>query len=68
MDIVEFAERFMNVKLPDWQKTHIKTLYEKYKDTDVRIVMPKNAGRHQVYIYMNQKELIFNGTTLNHNH
>ena len=65
MDIVEFAEKFMNVELKDWQKDHIRVLYDKYsKDGEIRIVMPKNAGRHQVYIYMNQiKELISNGAT-----
>ena len=62
MDIVEFAEKFMNAELLDWQKEHIRLLYEKYRDDDIRIVMPKNAGRHQIYIYMNQcKELIQHG-------
>lgn len=66
MDIVEFAEKFMNVELKDWQKEHLRVLYEKYsKNGDIRIVMPKNAGRTQVYIYMDQfKELISNGKTL----
>lgn len=63
MDIVTFAESFMNVELKDWQKEHIRALYDKYsKDGNVRIVMPKNAGRQQVYIYMNSKELILNDT------
>lgn len=62
MDIVEFAEKFMNVELQDWQKDHIRLLYEKYQNNDIRIVMPKNAGRHEVYIYMNQmKGLIQHG-------
>jgi hypothetical protein len=63
MDIVEFAERFIGVDLPEWQKKHIKTLYEMSTNEPIRIVMPKNAGRHQAYIYMNQKELILNGKT-----
>lgn len=64
MDIAEFVEKFMNVEMPDWQKKHIQTLYEMTRDDVVRIVMPKNAGRHQVYIYMNQlKELIPDGKT-----
>lgn len=64
MDIAKFAEKFMNVELAEWQKDHIRVLYEKYQDGDIRIVMPKNAGRHQVYVYMNQtKELILNGPT-----
>ena len=67
MDIVEFAEKFMDVELKEWQKEHLKVLYEKYsKDGDIRIVMPKNAGRTHVYIYMDQlKELIPNGKTTN---
>ena len=63
MDMVEFAEKFMNVELLDWQKKHIQFLEKLPPDTDIRIVMPKNAGRHQVYTYMNPKELILNGTT-----
>lgn len=64
MDIADFAEKFMNVKLLDWQKEHIRTLYNKYQtDGDIRIVMPKNSGMRQVYFYMNQKELIPNGKT-----
>lgn len=65
MDIVEFAEKFMGVELLGWQKDHIRFLYDKYQsDGVIRIVMPKNAGRHQVYIYMNSiKELMSNGKT-----
>lgn len=63
MDIVDFAEKFMDVDLPDWQKKHIRELYEISRDETIRIVMPKNAGRRQAYIYMNQlkKELTPNG-------
>lgn len=63
MDIVEFAEKFMDVELKEWQKDHIRTLDEMYQDSDIRIAMPRHAGRHRVYIYMNQKELIPNGKT-----
>ena len=63
MDIVEFAEKFMNVELREWQKIHLRTLDKLGKDADIRIVMPRHVGRHQVYIYMdNLKELIPNGT------
>ena len=62
MDIVEFAEKIMGAELKDWQRVHIKTLYDHHKDGYVRIVMPKNVGSHQVYIYMNQKGLIANGS------
>ena len=62
MDIIEFAEKFMNVELLDWQKKHLMNLYELSRQTDIRVVMPKQAGKHQIYIYMNQtKELIQHG-------
>ena len=61
MDIAEFVEKFMNVELKDWQKTHIRTLYERYQNDDIRIVMPRHAGERQVYIYM--KGLRPNGKT-----
>lgn len=63
MDIAEFAEKFMDVELKDWQKKHIRELYKMSHAGAIRIVMPKDAGRHQAYIYMNLKELIPNGTT-----
>lgn len=64
MDIVEFAESFMNVELKDWQKKVIRTLDEMGKDAKICITIPRHMGRDQaVYIYMNQKELISNGTT-----
>lgn len=63
MDIVEFAESFMNVELKDWQKEHIRVLYDMRRDSNIRIVMPRHADEHQVYIYMyKNKELIPNGT------
>lgn len=63
MDIVEFAERFCGAELKDWQKQHIRMLDRMRKDGRINIVMPKNASRSQVYIYMNQKELIPHGKT-----
>lgn len=63
MDIAEFAEKFMNVKLPEWQKSHIQTLYEMGTDAKIYICMPKNSGRNQAYILIdNVKELLSNGT------
>lgn len=60
MDIVEFAENFMNVKLLDWQKQHLRVLEKLPRGA--RIVM---APRGRVYIYVDQptKELIPNGKT-----
>lgn len=66
MDIVEFVERFFDVKLNEWQKNHIRMLEETRRDADIRVIMPRHNGRSQVYIYMNQKELIPNGTTNDH--
>lgn len=59
MDIVEFAEKFMNIELTEWQKIHLRNLDKLGKDASIRVVMPRHMGRHQAYIYMNQaKELI----------
>lgn len=63
MDIVEFAEKFLNVELQEWQKIHLRTLDKLGKDADVRIIMPRHHGERQVYIYMdNIKELMTHGT------
>ena len=62
MDIVEFAEKFMNVELVDWQKTYLRTLDNLYKQGDVRIVvLPRSVGR--MFVYFKLKELIPNGET-----
>lgn len=60
MDIVEFAEKFMNVELKEWQKQHIRILEKLPRGA--KIVM---APRGRVYIYVDQptKELIPNGAT-----
>lgn len=63
MDVVDFAEKFCGVELKEWQKQHIRLLDRMRKDGRINIVMPKNADRSQVYIYMNQKELMPHGTT-----
>ena len=63
MDIVEYTEKVLDVELKDWQKEHLRTLDKMRNKGDIRIVMPKHAGRsQQMYIYMKAKELIFNGT------
>ena len=60
MDIVEFAERFMNVKLQEWQKQCIRILDKIPRGA--KIVM---APGGRVYIYVDQpaKELIPDGST-----
>lgn len=60
MDVVEFAEKFMDVELKEWQKEQIRILEKLPRGA--RIVM---APRGRVYIYVDQpiKELIPNGKT-----
>lgn len=60
MDIVEFAEKFMNVELKEWQKKHIRILEKMPRGA--KIVM---APRGRVYIYVDQptKELVPYGQT-----
>ena len=63
MDIVEFAERFFDTKIPEWQKNHIRTLYEVSKENDIYIV----KGRYGFRTYVTPKtlkELTQNGKTL----
>lgn len=63
MDIVELAEKFCDARLPEWQKNYIRTLYEMGTDAKIYICMPKNSGRNQAYIHINNfKELLSNGT------
>ena len=62
MDVVEFAEKYYNVELPDWQKKYLRLLNEMRTPTTIHIVMPKDSGRTQAYIYIDQiKELLSNG-------
>lgn len=61
MDIVEFAEQFYGATLPDWQKTHLRKVYELSKDHDIKVVMRKG----QAYTYLIPKELTQNGQTSN---
>lgn len=64
MDVVEFAEKFFNVEIPEWQRNHIRTLYEVSRDNDIYIV----KGRYGFRTYVTPKtvkELTRNGTTLN---
>ena len=60
MDIVGFAEKFTGIQLTDWQKRHLRFLYDLSRKGDVRIVMGKNG---QVFTYFKPKELILNGST-----
>ena len=61
MDIVEFAENFMHVELPEWQKRHIQTLYELSRDNKIYICMAP-GGRVLTYLTPKTvKELTQNG-------
>lgn len=61
MDVVEFAEKFMNIELKDWQKEHLRILENLRSEGDVRIVTGRKG---LVYIYLDQqlqRELIQHG-------
>ena len=59
MDIVEFAEKFYGASIPDWQRAHLRRVYELSKNHDIRVVMRKG----QAYTYLIPKELTQNGQT-----
>lgn len=48
MDIVEYTEKVLDVKLTDWQKEHLRTLNNKRFDDGLYVIMRKRNG---VYIY-----------------
>ena len=61
MDVVEFAEKFMNIELKEWQKEHLRALENLRSEGDVRVVTGRKG---KVYIYLDrqiQKELIQHG-------
>ncbi len=63
VDIVEFIERLTDIKLQEWQKETIRLLDETDRDARLHICMPRHLGHdRQMYIYMNAKELLSNGT------
>lgn len=68
MDIAEFLERIGDTKLPEWQKEHIKMLYEVSKDKLIYISMNSHLGRNEFYTYLKPsilRELTQHGTTPN---
>lgn len=70
MDIAEFLERFADTKLPEWQKEHIRMLYEVSRDKPIYISMNCHNGRNEFYTYLKPnilKELTQDGATLNCN-
>lgn len=74
MDIVEYVETVLGLKLLDYQKVFLKDLYEKYKNKkDIRILMCPHIGRKHFYTYLKQnnlqicKELTQSGKTLDSN-
>lgn len=60
MDIVEFVERFFDVELFEWQKEYLRSLDKMRTNGGIRFV---SGRKGQMFVYMNQKELIPNGKT-----
>ena len=70
MDIADFLERFAGSKLPEWQKEHIRMLYEMSRDRPIYISMRPHQGRDAFYTYLKQntlRELTQSGKTLDSN-
>lgn len=66
VDVVEFAEKFMNVRLLEYQKRFLRDLENLRSKGDIRIAM---GPKGQVYIYLDnttRKELALNGATVNY--
>lgn len=71
MNIVDYVESSMGIKLPEWQKAAVQDLYELCRDGNGKlyIVMRPFNGRNAFYTYLKEnklpicKELTQNGTT-----
>lgn len=64
MDIIEFAEKFMNIELLEYQKVCLREFEKLKADGKIRVVTGRKG---QCYIYPDQnviKELTQNGKTL----
>ena len=48
MDIVEYTEKVLDVKLTDWQKEHLRALERIRNDEGLYVVMRRHNG---IYIY-----------------
>jgi hypothetical protein len=59
MDIVEYVENSMSIKLPEWQKCAVRDLYELCKSSDNKlyIVMRPFNGRSSFYTYLKQNNI-----------
>ena len=59
MNIVDYVESSMNIKLPEWQKKAVEDLYELCKTNDDKfyIVMRPYNGRGSFYTYLKQNKL-----------
>lgn len=61
MDVVEFAEKFMNIELLEYQKQFLRDLENLRSKGDIRIVY---APKGRVYIYLDKetrRELVNHG-------
>ena len=67
MDIVEYAEMLCDRELPEWQKNHLRTLYDLSRKGDIHIVMRPKQGFYTFMKSYTLKELTQNGETLTYN-
>lgn len=66
MDIVEFAEKFMNIELLEYQKICLREFEKLRSDGKIRIATGRD-GRSYIYLDKTmQRELTHNGTTPNY--
>ena len=61
MDVVEFAEKYMNIQLFEYQKQFLRDLENLRSDGDIKIIRGRDG---RIYIYPDkriQRELINRG-------
>ena len=49
MDIVEFAEKFMDVKIPEYQKEVLRAFDKLRRDGNIKVVTGRD-GRSYIYL------------------
>lgn len=62
VDIVEYAEKVIGVRLYDWQKKYLREIEKLPPQNNIRFVMDR-GGRMYIYTIPTKKELIHNGKT-----
>lgn len=53
MDVCEYAELVCGKKLPEWQKEHLRRIYDIAKDNDIHICM----AHGRVYTYLSPRTI-----------